>query len=1073
MNSFFLITLILCFFFIRSYSIHDTIEEMISKSIIFEIQDYNSYKIYKYVPSCTESSILNKSINFHIISNKDIYFYKYQNFSLIEQNKNGEFINFQERYYIFYSTLDEVHLIRFNLTCEKEYYFIFSISNSRPYFSSTIVNFLIAEEKDKINLDPSLSNSFIIYQTNPPKTIFYSHNETKYCSLFFSYKSNIQVFKNDEIIYNKIENKDSIQDTIEFEKNQNYTIYFDGKEYPLINIQFFNEPKIFKHNFEEGPILLFKRKYYFEINISRFQLDDIILFKFYANDFSNYAFKYQYKENFIGNNFIDLGYHVGQNYIPIKKKVNDSSLIIYIEYHSIGFSLLSIIQNKIEEIKSEYNNEINGPKYFYINYFEINNLNSIGIGANELFFFYEEKKSYETKISSTKYQKYYITKTNNYETNSFNSAIIYFNSTNKILFEIKKYNFPIFLVDLFVIMPDNEFFQLCQGENTLNELCFYTTADYFGQGKELFTPVFGSFDSYYIKEEKIKVLQDFDFDIIKESNFFQTYNETGYLKIKCNEALMLKHSFLNFDYDRNLSSGHKYYINDDDIKDSTYSFNISLINENLQIKITIFGLEPKQSIKLIFNNNTYTLTNTPFELNFTYEKYSPNLLYFEVGKEIQNLLLGEIIVGLLPEDINLIFKQIDFINSFGSLSLKEKEGVIIKVPYNFTQDLYDFSIIFPKSVVSSRYLEDFYVDISYDKIEFQSIYYKSFKNKISPIIPLFKVNPYDIIKKDLLDSNKFFYIVIYNYYSENKILIKKPMLYSNIKFNKINILPQLKGNNTQYYYQIKIPESEGNYNSLLAQVINTGYLIKISFSKFNVEYPLISEYSFFDHHFNIPFDRRDKNEYSFINYYDIDNGTGYINLVETNEHIYKDYFPIFELEQKIQQIQGKNKLKIKLNSLSYVFYPNIVKYYVIFNVENNIDILYSFLTKQKEPNKDLHQFMVILEDNGEKEIFEKEIEVKIDLIEDSYNKNKAYFFPINTKTNLVEKPYTVYTEFEYKNLSFIQKKKTNIVLIILLILIIIIIIIAIVLIILKYRKKSNSSFDKTDLTEEMNPIYKN
>ena len=117
--------------------------------------------------------------------------------------------------------------------------------------------------------------------------------------------------------------------------------------------------------------------------------------------------------------------------------------------------------------------------------------------------------------------------------------------------------------------------------------------------------------------------------------------------------------------------------------------------------------------------------------------------------------------------------------------------------------------------------------------------------------------------------------------------------------------------------------------------------------------------------------------------------------------------------------------------------------------------------------------MVILEDNGEKEIFEKEIEVKIDLIEDSYNKNKAYFFPINTKTNLVEKPYTVYTEFEYKNLSFIQKKKAKIALIILLILIIIIIIIAIVLIILKYRKKSNSSFDKTDLTEEMNPIYKN
>lgn len=787
MNSYFLITFILqSFFIISCYYIYDTIDEIIPKYIIFEICDMNSFKIFKYVPLCIENSTLNKSINFQIQASSEIKLYLYNNFSNIEQNENGNFINFIDEKIISYIN---PYSFRFpNLTCEKEYYFIISAARSYPIYSSSIAQFYIIDElKEEINLLPSLSDYFIIYQNSPPKTIFYSHNETKYASLFISYQANVKIFKNNEIIYNKTENEISIQDTIEFQKNQNYTIYFYGKGFPLINIQLFNEPKIFKYNFEKnGPLFLFKREYYLEINISSFQLNEIMLFKFYISGLGNYAFKYQYKESFKGNNFIDLGYHDGQNYIPIKKEVNDSSLIIYVLFHYLEFSLLTLVPNKIEEIKSEYSNEINGPKYFYINYFEINNINSIGIGANESFYLYEEKKSYITSISSKEYQNYYITKTNNYDTQSFKSAIIYFNSTNRILFEIKKYNFPIFSGRFDdVLTPDVEFFQLCQGENALNELYFYTQINVVDYGEELFTPVFGSFDYYYIKEEEIKVLQDFDFDKIEEINFFQSYNKNGYLKIKCNEPSMLKHSFLFFDSDKILTSGHKYYINDGNIKYGNHTFNTSLINKNLQIKITIFGLKPKEAINLIFSKTKYILNNTPFELNFTYEEYSPDLFYFEVGEEIQNILLAEIIVGLLPEEINQTFKQIDFIDSFGSLSLKEKEGVIIKVPTNFTDDLYDFSMIFPNGNHTNYYGNNFYVDISYDKLEFQSIYYKRNKNEISPIIPLFKVNPYKMIKNDSLDSNKYFYIVIYNYYYEKKVHIKKPMLYTDAKFNKI------------------------------------------------------------------------------------------------------------------------------------------------------------------------------------------------------------------------------------------------------------------------------------------------
>ena len=105
------------------------------------------------------------------------------------------------------------------------------------------------------------------------------------------------------------------------------------------------------------------------------------------------------------------------------------------------FSILSIIPDKIEEIKTEYNQIITGPKYFFIDYFELNNINSIGIGANESFNIFEEKKEYKTSISFRGYKNYYITKYDNNAPNTFKSALIYFNSTNKVLFEVKKFNY--------------------------------------------------------------------------------------------------------------------------------------------------------------------------------------------------------------------------------------------------------------------------------------------------------------------------------------------------------------------------------------------------------------------------------------------------------------------------------------------------------------------------------------------------------------------------------------------------------------------------------------------------------
>ena len=721
----------------------------------------------------------------------------------------------------------------------------------------------------------------------------------------------------------------------------------------------FNESKTFKHDFKTGPIILYKNKSYYEIDISNYNIDDIILLEIHSR--GKYIFKYQYSRNFKGNNFIDMGFHIQQNFIPIRKKIDDSSLIIYIELYEGYFSILELIPN-IEEIKSIYSKTIKGPKYIFIDYFELNNMNSIGIGSSESFFFYEQESSSEKKISKKGYQNYYITKINNYIPQDLKSIIIYINSTNDVLFEVKKFNYSIFTTDVYT-SPDYEYFQLCQGENSLSELYFYTFLNSLEYTKELFTSVFGIFDSFYIKEKEIKNLTDFDFDKIKENNFYQTYNETGYLKIKCNNPLMLKHTFLNFHYNNVLNSSKRYYLKDFYIRKKTnYTFDRSLVNKTLQLRFIIFGLKQNETINLFFNNTLYTLNNTPFEHNFTYTVYNRNLFHFRIGEDIENKLLIEIIVAYLPGEINEIFKQIDFKDSLGTLKIEEQKGIIIKIPENLNKDLYDFSILFTED-------NYYYVHIIYDKIEFLSMHDTSFKNEISPFIPLFKVNPYDELKKySSNEPNKYLYILIYNPYHQNIIHIKKPMLYSDVKINKLNILPKLSDKNKNYYYQIKFPESE-NYNSLLIQTIKTEFPLKMSLQKNYIQYPFINYNKIYDYYYNIPFDKRDKNNHIYLNYYDVDSNTGYINFVGTNEHIYPDYHSTFELNQTIQQIEGKNILHIKMNSLSYVLYPNIIKYYIIINVKN-INSLYEIITGQKTINKNNHEFMTTIEDNGLNKIFE-------------------------------------------------------------------------------------------------------
>ena len=455
----------------------EPIEELIPKTAIFETSDFNSYKIYRYIPSCSGTNISPKNIYIQILGGSQsdfIYVFFYDNYEKIAQDKDSFFTNFIGKVK-YISSFNIANSILFSdLNCNQEYYIVISDTQPNPdtIVSGFIVN-VIDADIGNITLSPELSDFFSFHKRkDKEEIILYSFNETKYGLFSFSTKAQVKIFKNNELFYNK---EDEPKKVLLLEKNENYTIYFNSENQNFFSLQLFNEPPDFKYDYKSGPIALYYSTYYYlEIDISEYKLDDIILFSFFTSE--SCAFRYQYKKNFKGNNFIDLGSYSHRNFIPIKKTIEDSTLIIRIQVLShLQFSILSIIQDKIEEIKTEYNQIITGPKYFFIDYFDLNNINSIGIGANESFNIFEEKKEYKTSISFRGYQNYYITKNDNNAINIFKSALIYFNSTNKVLFEVKKFNYPTFISYTSNLNPDfnSEFFQLCQGHNTLNELHFY------------------------------------------------------------------------------------------------------------------------------------------------------------------------------------------------------------------------------------------------------------------------------------------------------------------------------------------------------------------------------------------------------------------------------------------------------------------------------------------------------------------------------------------------------------------------------------------------------------------------
>ena len=134
----------------------------------------------------------------------------------------------------------------------------------------------------------------------------------------------------------------------------------------------------------------------------------------------------------------------------------------------------------------------------------------------------------------------------------FKRAFIIFNTTDNIYLKVKKFGFSIFIIG-----DIEKYFQNFQGANHKEF--------YFGiRNVEIFNPVFGNYDFFFISYSKIKVLSDLDFNKIKETNFFQISNEGGILKIKCQNPAMVRHEYLDYyEKPKNLTSGKRYVFKKD------------------------------------------------------------------------------------------------------------------------------------------------------------------------------------------------------------------------------------------------------------------------------------------------------------------------------------------------------------------------------------------------------------------------------------------------------------------------------------------------------------------------------
>ena len=998
--------------------IYEPIKNNIPKSSYLYLIGENYYKIYEYTPSCGEDdSKTSKNIYLGYIISNYLGLIIYNNYSNINKTEDGYFINYIDRIDLYYSK--EYYKLS-NLKCKNKYYFILSTKYNEKIQLKHAINpvsfkFFIFDDKNvSFYMNPAISNEYIFFSPeNKLKNLIYNYTENKVALIDLDGKNmQLEITENNTLIYNHCHNLERKVLKLLFRQNYEYNIFVkDIQPDSSIYFQFFNDSEYIKYDFTQSSLLLYEDyEYYIEVDISNYKLGEDILFLLF--DLNECMVKYQYKEKYKDDNLIILGYRSNNylmNYIRIKKEIEDNYLILYLycqPSYSDFDSFINIFKHRVEHINSDGRIKILEPKILFLDYNIFNGYNSFGIYSNKQFYFIEEIWDNYKYINKIDVNNIIIVTKDLYNIYNQRNAFIIFNDNidDSTILEFKKFDYPIISYSGELL---NQYY-LFEKENEINrDFYFYINNDI--SYKEIFIPVINNYESYFIKKSDIKTLSDFNFDKASKIYNFNYIYDIGYLKLKSNEYSMFQHIIFKDDYytELKLSTGKKYYFYIVDFKRRKYiTFSNKCENKTISLKIRSFGLNSNESFNLIINETKYLINNTELEIDFLYNRNDE--IYFS-GDFIKVNIILEIKVAFLEEDL-AFYKQIDFNESIGELSFDSYNSTIIRIPKNLSQDLFDYSIIVSNTEFTN-------IQISYDVKKFAVPFCITYLNNIYPITNLFKKNPYLNIKNE---ENKFIYLTInidnkFNYNNEKiMVFIKKPKIYDKtFYYNKINIIPKLADKNNIYYYKIKIPKSEQAF--ILIQSFNNNCSNFISnnelFYKSSGDlYFTTNTYTFYN---NL------NSESLYIISYETNNFV-YINLVRKNEYYYYDSLKLwYIITLNITQIEGQNKIKIRMNSMSY-YYNKTYIYYLFINIDSNAFEIYKILTKQKNPDVSKGEKLIVFEDFGANNTIEYIAEIGIEL--NNYN-NKYIIIPVNKENNIIDFYREVHGSFEFKYISQEKKEK--------------------------------------------------
>ena len=223
---------------------------------------------------------------------------------------------------------------------------------------------------------------------------------------------------------------------------------------------------------------------------------------------------------------------------------------------------------------------------------------------------------------------------------------------------------------------------------------------------------FGNFDLFFINNDEIKTLSNFDFSKINETMEFIPDYQKGYLKIACKDPTLIKRFYIRDFYFRNKESilipGKRYIFSTKYIPEKI-KLSETLIGKKISLKFSIFGAKNNNQVKLNLNGSEQILSidnkSMEFELKF-YRENSSYLINFDIEKDIKEEMLIEAIV-VTKEDLSEY--QIKNLNeSFGNLNVDKGKGIIIKVPKEYDESYYNYSII----QIYLSYYNRYYIDIS-------------------------------------------------------------------------------------------------------------------------------------------------------------------------------------------------------------------------------------------------------------------------------------------------------------------------------------------------------------------------